>query len=111
MIYETAFLLDATAERVFEGHSTGDLWNGWAAPVFTFEQAQKIVAAWHEQHWEALYDKEQDAFVFSVNQEFDTGKSEEFETFPAMEIEGRKLYGIGAYVWTWEEAENSGVGA
>jgi hypothetical protein len=46
-----------------------------------------------------------------VNQDLETGESEEFEAFPALEIEDRKFYAIGAFGWTWEELEAATVGA
>lgn len=106
---QSTFLLDALGEREFEGCTNGDLWNGWATPLFTFEQAQKIVAPWQEQGWAAHYNEAADAFVFSVNQDLETGESDEFETFPAVEIEGRKLHGIGAFSWIWEETADECV--
>lgn len=101
---QSTFMLDALGERAFEGFTVGDSWNGWATPLFTFEQAQRIVAAWQEQGWEARYDEAKDAFVFSINQDFETGQSDKFEEFAPVERDGRKLYPVGAFAWTWEDA-------
>lgn len=100
---QSTFMLDALGERPFPGYTGGEAWNGFACPYFDFDQAQVLVAAWREQGWAAHYDETADAFVFSVNQDFETGKSDESEAFAAVEIEGHKFYPIGAFGWTWEE--------
>ena len=99
------FVLDATGEAGFDGYTVGQPWNGWACPYFTFEQAQEILIAWHLQGWDAHFDTGQDAFLFFGKPRFETGQSEDFETFTAFEMECRKLYPIGAFSWTWEEKE------
>lgn len=108
---QSTFRLDATGDKTFSGLTTGDDWNGWATPLFTQEQGLGVVAGWQAQGWEARFDEVADKFVFSINHDFETGCSDEFEAFPAIEVEGQKLYGIGAYSWMWEEVEEEPVGA
>jgi hypothetical protein len=105
----TWFQLDALGEVIVEGFSSGEEWNGWACPYFTYEQAERLVELWERNRWKAAYDGVQDAFVFSVNQDFTTGDSEEFETFPAVSIEGLNYYPIGAFQWTWENASSANI--
>lgn len=100
---QSTFMLDALGERAFNGYTGGEEWNGFACPYFDFDQAQALVAAWREKGWATHYDEAADAFVFSVNQDFETGESEEFEEFPAVARDGQNLYAIGAFAWTWEE--------
>ncbi len=50
---KSTFMLDATGEAIFEGYTDDSEWNGWAVPMFSFEQAQKIVGAWRALGWAA----------------------------------------------------------
>ncbi len=102
---KSLFALDPLNGETFEGYDTGDEWNGWAVPIFTHEQACRIVEAWNRAGWEARYDSTQDAFVFGVNHDFKTGQSDEFETFDAFERGGEKFYAVGSGAWIWEGAE------
>ncbi len=105
MMRQSTFMLDALGESSFSGYTNGEEWNGFACPYFNFDQATALVVAWQEQGWAAHYDEVADAFVFSVNQDFETGESEEFEVFTAIERTGVKYYSIGAYSWAWEEPD------
>lgn len=102
---DSLLCMDATRDQLFEGYATGDLWNGFACPYFTFDQAQAIVSAWLAHGWQAHYDELKDAFVFSVNQDFATGHSDEFDTFRPVFVDGQRLYPIGAFSWAWEQAD------
>lgn len=95
------FLLGATVE----GWTDGSTWNGWAAPSFERDQAERLM----ELHRQALgedaawYDAEQDAFYFHL-----AGADEPsaYEGVDA-EVDGQtvRIYAIGAGDWIWEEAE------
>ncbi len=98
----TSFALDSLPGDSFEGFDTGEIWNGWAVPVFTFDQAQAVLAAWRRQGWQAEYSAGDDAFVFSVNQDLQTGHSDESESFSGFQRDGRKYYPIGSGAWTWD---------
>lgn len=101
---ETKFVIDTLGDKIFEGYTQGEEWNGWACPYFTFEQAQKVVEAFNEgerfegDKVEARYDAEQDAFCFFFE------SSGESEDFSALTVDGRKLYPIGSGCWIWEDA-------
>lgn len=96
----TRFSIDAIGEDVlFDGFTTGDTWNGWACPYFTFEQAQQLMRAYEENRMRAWYDQDFDAFSFKVGND-----DSESDTFSVIEVEGRKLYPIGAFCWIWEES-------
>jgi hypothetical protein len=99
------FQIDCLGETLIEAHDTGGTWNGWNSPLFSYEQGQALVSEWQQRSWEARYDEAEDAFIFSVNQDFDTGYSEEFETFPAVQHGGRRFYAIGSGSWVWDEVE------
>src|SRR5689334_10027821 len=65
-LHPTKFTIDTLGARVFAGYTKDEDWNGWACPYFTFDQAESIVAAYHENGWPARYDQTNDHFVFSM---------------------------------------------
>jgi hypothetical protein len=93
----TRFTIDTFGEEVFDGFTSGETWNGWARPYFTFEQAQRVVEAHKLQGVKAWYNDAEDAFMFEMGEG-------EVDAFPAEEVEGRTLYPVGAGCWIWEEA-------
>jgi hypothetical protein len=100
----TKFSIDTISDVLLDGFSSGETWNGWDCPYFTFEQAQKVIEAFNTsqqiggENVKARYDTEQDAFCFFFE------SSGESEDFPAEEIDGQKYYPIGAGCWIWERA-------
>lgn len=94
------FTIEVYGEQSFDGFSSGEDWNGWACPYFTSEQAQRIVDAHCKLGRKAWYDKVEDQFVF----DFSHDENNEPDTFPAEEVDGKKLYPVGAFCWIWEEA-------
>jgi hypothetical protein len=90
------FTIDTFADGVFDGFTSGETWNGWARPYFTFQQAQSILEAHQAQGKKASYDEAGDFFSFEFSED-------EIDTFSAEMIEGQKLYPIGAGCWIWEE--------
>lgn len=97
------FSMDTLGDEVLlEGFTAGGTWNGWDCPYFTFEQAQKVVDAFNAtprlegDSVDARYEAEKDTFCFFFE------SSGESDDFPAVEIEGRKFYPIGAGCWIWE---------
>lgn len=90
----TFFQLEALGAHVFEGYKYGPSWNGWAVPLFPFDQATRIAEAMSE-FAHVFYDDQTDEFIYIVE--------DDEERFGAVEMDGRKLYGIGAGSWMWEE--------
>lgn len=109
------FTMDAM-EGPYPGYTAGESWNGWATPYFEFETAKRIA----EDHvripelmklngiepgdYRATYDEEEDAFLF-----YEPINDDEAHYFAqTITVEGRevKVYAIGTYEWTWEEAED-----
>lgn len=96
-------------EREYPGWTSGDLWNGWATPFFERKVAEAVLResqkAFGEisQEYEWSYDPKTDLFKFKSesDEEADKVRGEWIET-----PEGRKLYGLGAYSWTWSEKES-----
>ena len=96
---EAKFVIDTLGDEVFDGYTYSESWNGWACPYFSFEQAGRIVGAFHARGWKASYDEKEDQFVFS----FEHDGLDEEDAFPAVMTEGQKLYPVGARCWIWEE--------
>lgn len=89
--------MDVFGDRLFGGYTRDESWNGWACPYFTYDEAIRVVEAHRECGGEAWYEATQDSFIFTVE------ASDENDSFPAVEIEGHRLYPVGAFCWIWEE--------
>lgn len=96
------FSIDILGDRAFAGYFQRERWNGWAQPLFNFDQAQAVLNAWEAEGLVGRYESAADAFFF-----FNDADDEEPEVFFAREHEGQKVYPIGSGSWIWEEAESS----
>lgn len=104
-MYKTIFTIDGFAPA-YIGYTDGDLWNGWATPYFTFEEARKVQADCNKDTEHPMfYDKEKDEFRkrYEDYEEPDVWKGENIQTEDGI----KHLYGIGAYSWVWD-AVNDG---
>lgn len=86
----------------FDGFDLGGVWNGWACPHFTKEQAEEVAEGLAYEVGSgafetAEYDEERDAFVF------DHPDLPEPDVFPR--DEETDLYPVGAYSWTWDRVD------
>lgn len=90
MMRQAQLQMDIMGDQTFAGYTQCEDWNGWARPYFTFEVAQNIVESLRI-YQTAHYDTESDELVFE-----DDGEE---ERFGAIEVEGQKLYPIGAGSW------------
>lgn len=98
------FHIASHPDTTFPGYTKGDTWNGWACPYFEREVAEKIADHYSEMHrydngeeyW-AEYNSGEDVFAFHNTQDDEPRK------FGPAEVEGKKLYPVGAYCWTWVE--------
>jgi hypothetical protein len=70
-----------------DGYDTGKKWNGWACPVFTREQVERIMWDWPGM---SEWDDEATVAVF-----FHEGEEERFEG-----VDG--LWAVGSKAWCWE---------
>lgn len=95
------FSLDPLIGQSFDGYSLGEVWNGFACPYFTFEQAQRVADVSRRFGFGAWYDEDLDQFVFAGEDE--SSDPNECESFPSTMIDGAKFYPIGAFTWIWEE--------
>lgn len=90
----TRFTIDSL-DGTFDGHTQDEDWNGWAVPYFTYEQALTVLAACQKANQHGFYDAVSDRFIFSFK--------DEDESYEAEEIDGLKVYPVGARNWIWEE--------
>jgi hypothetical protein len=109
---KATFMLDPLGDQTFSGYTDGRLWNGWAVPSFSKEEAERIVNAWHDLGYKADYDEASDVFRFAPmdetgNPDPNLADEEEAEHFPSIMFRNIKLYPVGAGFWIWEEARLS----
>jgi hypothetical protein len=105
--HKEQFELESTEDAKFTGYTTGNLWNGWGTPSFTFRTAMRLMKLFNASNKEScgdelVYDKKGDQFVYwSQGEVYSYFKPEYIDT-----KDGRKkVYGIGAYCWCWFVSE------
>ena len=101
---KSVFAIDASP-HAYIGYTSGRLWNGWATPYFTYEEAQKLQAEFSEGAGSPmLYDVAKDEFRLKYEDDDEPyiWKGEDIQT-----VDGIKhLYGIGAYSHIWDELDD-----
>lgn len=101
---KSIFAIDASP-NAYIGYTSGRLWNGWATPYFTFEEAQKLQAEFSQgADSPMLYDVTKDEFRLKYEDDDEPyiWKGEDIQT-----VDGIKhLYGIGAYSHIWDELDD-----
>ena len=100
------FVVDGIQEE-FASFTADDFWNGWACPVFTRQVAEQVLTASEANGYRWQYNSVSDAF--EVRHE-DDPEDYEPQIFNGMTVtldHGHSIdvYAIGAYSWTWTEAE------
>lgn len=98
----TRFELEPLGEVAFDGYTMGEYWNGFDCPYFTFDQALLVTEACKATGWGAWYDAGQRSFKF-VSPDNAGSADETVEYFEEVELDGRKLFPIGAFSWIWSE--------
>ena len=98
------FQIDAI-ESYFHGVTQDQHWNGFACPLFSFEEAQRLMELNNHTDFcgQIVYDAAQDAFLFH---EFGVESEERPDVFKAVLIDGEKFYPIGAFSWCWQDVSN-----
>lgn len=98
------FQIDAI-ESFFHGITLGQQWNGFACPLFSFEEAQRLMALNNHTDFcgQIVYSAEQDAFLFH---EFGVESEERPDVYKAVVIQGQKLYPVGAFSWCWQDVSD-----
>ena len=109
MIVKSKF--SCATDKVFNGYSTLQTWNGWSCPLFTIGQARKVIKYFNAQNLEykacqyelMYYDASLDVIIGKYYEEDELVS--QYETSPII-IHGVKYYDINNYNWTWEEIRN-----
>ena len=112
----TRFSLEPLEGQSFEGFTSGHSWNGWACPLFSKAEADRVVRAWNALGYKADYDPATDRFRFAPIDKFgdsnpDLSDEEMAEHFGPVVIDGMTLYPVGAGAWIWEESNGVSVPA
>ena len=92
--------------QAYIGYTDGSRWNGWATPYFELAEALVIMAEYNAEDPESpiVYNKGTDTFVVDTMGGFD---GDSWKGIDCQTEEGTKhLYGIGAYCWIWDEAND-----
>ena len=98
------FQIDAI-ESYFHGVTQDQHWNGFACPLFSFEEAQRLMALNNHTDFcgQIVYDAEQDAFLFH---ELGIESGERPDAYKAVLIDGQKFYPVGAFSWCWQDVSD-----
>ncbi len=91
--------------KAYIGYTSGRLWNGWATPYFEKEEAIRVAEEFNKcAEYPMQYDDVYDQFYIL---DMETKELEKWEGIDYHTAEGIKhLYGIGAYSWVWDEAND-----
>jgi hypothetical protein len=88
-------------------------WNGWACPYFEREESERLLRAQLAAGFHGRYDPERDAYVFPYgfdDPDYDPNDpewaGEPDWVFGGIELEGRHVYPIGSWAWTWSRARD-----
>lgn len=89
-------------DRHFTAYNTNEHWNGWECPLFTKSVGEKICQFLNTENCKISYNKDNDCFVATFPFEELTSEYEGKD----YNIGGKlvRLYGIGAYEWTWSKS-------
>lgn len=95
------FQIDAI-ESYFHGVTQDQHWNGFACPLFSFEEAQRLMDLNNHTDFcgQIVYDADQDAFLFH---EFGIESGERPDVYKAVQIGDQKFYPVGAFSWCWQD--------
>lgn len=95
-------------EERFVGYTTGAHWNGWACPMFEFDEGKRLMEYVNKcssdlTEYNMRYDAINRAFVYhDFNcDEDEVFKLEAYEDKVTGEI--LELYAIGSYSWIWDD--------
>lgn len=90
-------------DRHFIAYNTNEHWNGWECPLFTKRVGEKICQLLSTENCKGSYNEDKDCFVATFPFEDLTSEYEGKD----YNIRGRlvRLYGIGAFEWTWTKSD------
>ncbi len=108
-MHKAKFTADFLPGGTFEGWTDGSDWNGWATPMFEYDEALRLVVEYNTHPLgsttKAWFDAVHDQFCFVTEREAEP----ECYSSVATNMQGRevRLYPIGTRVWIWELASHS----
>ena len=91
--------------QAYIGYTSGRTWNGWATPHFEFAEAKRVAEGFNEcAEYPMKYDEAKDLFYIldKETEELEYWQGTNYHTAEGI----KKLYGIGAYSWVWDEAND-----
>lgn len=96
----------ATFQLAGEGNFVGihipsSRWNGWANPLFTIEEVQKIAQLVNEQNEESLDDAEGWLVVTPTSVNYHYADDGEEQPMPAFLVNGKAYYAVMNDAWCW----------
>jgi len=102
--YRSVFRIDSS-EHTYFGYMNGQVWNGFAMPLFDKQTAMNVLAdCGSDPTWR--YDKKSDSFIlrFKDCTEIESGECDEIYSAQWIVVDGKrkKVYGIGSGSWVWE---------
>jgi hypothetical protein len=101
------FWIEGLGLPELEGWTTGELWNGWATPVFEKREAEIVLKQTDE-----MYFGMGEKFKWSYNTKTDTFTHQSEHDEELIKNQGamiqtpegpKKVYAIGTSFWTWSE--------
>lgn len=88
-------------EPRFVAWTAGETWNGCPCPRFEKTEAEKVIAHLNDDDPQpqgpAYYDADKDVFVTP-----DANEPTDYQEWIGFDWEGKRVYAIGAWYWTWE---------
>ena len=103
-MYKAVFTIDCFP-KAYIGYTSGRRWNGWATPAFELAEAKRVAEGFNEcAEFPMQYDEVYDQFYVldTETAELEKWKGEDIQTEEGI----KHLYGIGAYCWIWDEAND-----
>lgn len=98
--------IEAFGDLYFHGIATDQRWNGFACPLFSFEEANRLTMINNETAGAGYleFDSELDAYHFWQDGHDQTKTP---DVYAAIEISGKNYYAIGAFSWCWSICDDN----
>lgn len=107
ILQERYFYIEYTCQY-YSGYSTGKMRGKYECPLFTYEEAMKVMANFNDLHLlednfrRLFYNRDLDYFYT----EYEEIPIEEWESYKPVTLENKKLYPIGSMSWDWLSIKN-----
>jgi hypothetical protein len=91
--------------KAYIGYTSGRTWNGWATPYFELEEAKRVAVGFDECAENPIFYNKESKKFYTFGTDYISAEIWEEETIQT-EDGIKHLYGIGAYSWIWDEAND-----